>query len=419
MSHNPYKHIRFLRQSLSQDKKPIGFFLSAGCPLSVNMPEGEWPLIPDVTGLTKFVHGELKAKDGEAKNSYDSLLDELSKAKKNINNIEDVLSFVRGLQQVCIGNTVRGFSEKDLEDLEKNICTKIVSKLNVCLPDKLSPYHKLTSWISSIDREKPLEIFTTNYDLLLEQAFEEISVPYFDGFVGSRQSFFDLRALEENLIPKHWTRLWKIHGSINWFQRDNKEVFRSSDVHNKDIGASHLIYPSHLKYEQSRKMPYLALVDQLNRFLRQQASLLILSGYSFNDEHINDTILNALKANPTTMVIALMFDNLSYIDGDKKQIVRYPNALTLALQRSNLAIWCYDEAVIGTVRSEWKVSREYDEEENLGRCINIIQEKKKDDDGNELEEMATKHQLLLGDFAKLGDFLQGLIGYNQTKDNEE
>ena len=415
--HDPLKHIKFLRQSLSQDKKPMGFFLSAGCPLSVPMPKDKWPLIPDVERLTKFVHSELKSKEGESKNKYDTLLEELAKAQKNINNIEEILSFIRSLQQVCHGSTVRGFEESDLLDLEKKICAKIVSKLNVSLPDKLSPYHRIASWISSIDREKPIEVFTTNYDLLLEQAFEEISVPYFDGFVGSRQSFFDLRALEDNLIPKHWTRLWKIHGSINWFQKDNKEVFRSTLT--KDIEASHLIYPSHLKYEQSRKMPYLALVDQLNRFLRQQTSLLIISGYSFNDEHLNDTILNALKANPTAMVIALLFDTLSYEDENKEKIVRYPNALQLALQRSNLAIWCFDEAVIGTIQGGWKILKEYDPEENLGRCIKTIVEKKKDVDGNDTDETITKHQLLLGDFAKLGDFLPDLIGFNQTNEDEK
>ena len=30
--HNPYRHLLNLGQSLSQDGKPIGFFLSAGCP---------------------------------------------------------------------------------------------------------------------------------------------------------------------------------------------------------------------------------------------------------------------------------------------------------------------------------------------------------------------------------------------------
>lgn len=412
--HDPLKHIKFLRQSLSQDKKPLGIFISAGCPLAVKMPEGQWPLIPDVDRLTKHVHEELKSSEAGKANNYDKLLEELNKSGKNINNVEDILSFVRGLKEVSVGNSVRGFSESDLVKLEQDICSKIVKRLDVKLPDQQSPYHKLAAWIS-IDREKPVEIFTTNYDLLLEQAFEEAALPYFDGFVGSRQSFFDLRALEDNLIPKHWTRLWKIHGSINWFQKPNKEVFRSSRTN--EIDASHLIYPSHLKYEQSRKMPYIALIDQLNRFLRQPSSLLIITGYSFSDYHLNDTIVNALKANPNTMVIALLFDTMTYEDEDKTLKVRYPNALDLALKRANLAIWCLDEAVIGTVRGPWHVTKDIEQYENLGQCIDKIEEKKKTEDDK--EETSKSHQLKLGDFAKFGDFLQALIGYNLNKDDEK
>ena len=58
--HDPIRHLKYLRQSLSQDNESIGFFISAGCPLSVNMPEGQWPLIPDVAGLTKYINEQLK-----------------------------------------------------------------------------------------------------------------------------------------------------------------------------------------------------------------------------------------------------------------------------------------------------------------------------------------------------------------------
>lgn len=394
----------------------MGIFIAAGCPLAVPMPEGKGPLIPDVKGLTKLIHLELNSKLGEEQNSYDKLLIELKKTEKDVDNVEDILSFVRSLKDVSVGNEVRGFSARDLEILEKNICKVIVSKLEVVLPDHQSPYHKLASWVS-LDREKPIEIFTTNYDLLIEQAFEDFSIPYFDGFVGSRQSFFDLRALEDNLIPKHWTRLWKIHGSINWFQKENKEVYRSSSTNDK--GASHLIYPSHLKYEQSRKMPYLALIDQLNRFLRQPSSLLVISGYSFNDYHLNDTIVNALKANPNTMVVALLFGTLTSADKNGEQKVNYSHALDLAMRRPNLAIWCFDEAVIGTVRGHWKLSKEMEPQENLGQCIVTIEQKKKNDKGEETADVLISHQLKLADFAKFGDFLQALIGYNQTKGDEK
>ena len=235
-SHDAVRHLEYFRQSLSQDKKPIGFFLSAGCPLSVSMPDDQGPLIPDVKNLSQWVNSELKANK-----EYKILLAELVKAGQHTDNIEDILSFIRGLLQVSKGGDVRGLSEGNLVNLEKEVCKKIVEKMNVSLPNKNTPYHKLAKWISSIDREIPIEIFTTNYDMLMEEALEDLEVPYFDGFVGARRSFFDLRAVENNLIPRHWTRLWKIHGSINWYQEEvegQKIVYRSSEI-NKE--ASHLI----------------------------------------------------------------------------------------------------------------------------------------------------------------------------------
>ena len=157
--HDAVRHLENLRQSLSQDNKPIGFFISAGCPLAVPMENGEWPLIPDVRGLTEWVRTELK--DDE---TFKLLIKELKKAKKDINNIEDILSFIRDMLQVAKGNNVRGFTESQLINLEKNVCRKIVKRMDVPLPDKETPFHMLGKWISSIDRKIPIEIFTTNYE---------------------------------------------------------------------------------------------------------------------------------------------------------------------------------------------------------------------------------------------------------------
>lgn len=391
--HDPIRHLEYLRQSLSQDKKPIGFFISAGCPLSVEMPtKEEWPLIPDVKRLTEWINIELSANT-----QYQKLLVELVKYEKSKENIEDILSFIRGLQQVAKGGEVRGFTEKDLNEVEIEVCKKIVKRINVTLPNNHTSYHKLVKWISSIDREIPIEIFTTNYDLLMEESLESLEIPYFDGFVGSKKSFFDLRAVENGLIPIHWTRLWKIHGSINWYQEDvneQKRIYRSSEIKEE---ASHLIYPSHLKYEQSRKMPYLALVDQLNRFVKEKSSMLILTGYSFNDDHLNDTIINALKANPSAMVLALMYE--SYFIKD--DIERYPKAFKLAKDRHNLNIWTFDKAIIGTNLGDWKIQKS-SEDNDIKQFIST-------DDNN----------VKLGDFAIFTDFLKMLIGNKQENKKEE
>lgn len=403
--HDPIRHLKYLRQSLSQDNESIGFFISAGCPLSVVMPEGTWPLIPDVANLSIFINEQLK--DNE---KYTVLLEELKKAEKNIENIEDVLSFLRSLLLVSKGGDVRGLCEKDLLELEREICAKIVNKLDVNLPTGETPYHRLCKWMKSIDRKIAVELFTTNYDLLMEQALEELEVPYFDGFVGSRRSFFDLRALEDNLIPIHWSRLWKIHGSINWYQEiigDQKKVYRSSEI-KKD--ASHLIYPSHLKYEESRKMPYLALIDQLNRFIRKKSSFLILSGYSFNDGHLNDTIVNALKANPTAMVLGLMYERYEKISGADDPVERYPAAYRLAENQHNLNIWTFDKAIIGTNLGHWHSVRNNDDSDlDLLRFVCYH----KETDGAE----GTEELIKLGDFSVLTDFLKKIIGTPKEDQN--
>lgn len=58
--HDPYRHLKYLRQSLSQDNEAIGFFISAGCPLAVEMPDENWPLIPDVANLTRDISAILR-----------------------------------------------------------------------------------------------------------------------------------------------------------------------------------------------------------------------------------------------------------------------------------------------------------------------------------------------------------------------
>jgi hypothetical protein len=401
--HDPIRQLKYLRQTLSQNKKPLGFFLAAGCPLAVKTKNG--PLIPDINGLTQSIE-----KDLNSDKKYKVLIEELKKTGNFSPNIEDILSFTRNLKMVATGAaSVRGLKEAELEILEKKICEKIVDKMDVSLPNYETPYHFFAHWIHLFDRgESPIECFTTNYDLLLEQAFEETGVAYFDGFVGARRPFFDLRAIEDSLIPKHWTRLWKMHGSINWFLDEKKEVYRSTDIRNCD---SYIIHPSHLKYDQSRKMPYLALIDRMSAFLRQTSAILITTGYSFNDIHLNNTIINALKANPTAMVIALLYGNATTKNNAGEIIFNYQNAFNYAKQRYNLSAWAFDEAIIGGQQGKWKISNlESLETDNIAESI----VRDAHTNGSDLN---TECELHLGDFAKLGEFLQEVIGLDQFKND--
>lgn len=402
--HDAFRQLEYIQQTLSQNKKSVGFFIGAGCPLAVRVNHREIDgknisdaLIPDVAGLTMKIGQQLAAKDGEEKTNWDKIIQTIVADGFDQPTIEDILTQIRSLFSVAGKGDVRGFKADDLKDLDKKICKIIVSEVDKALPDIKSPYHNLAIWTRSINRDHPVHVFTTNYDLLVEQAFEDTSAPYFDGFIGARSAFFDLGAVEnENLLPSRWTRLWKIHGSINWRLDANEKVIRSDKV---DQGQSYLIYPSHLKYSQSRKMPYLAMLDRLKEFLLKPSAIVFFSGYSFSDEHINDILCSSLDSNSTAMAFVFLFGKLN--EG------KYEKAVKCALRTPNLSLLAFDKAIIGRSELDWTFA----EDKNTNLPEGIIAPKT----GVEGSE-STDTELRLGDFFQFGILLRNLSRKNDGDD---
>ncbi|CAN1546778.1 SIR2-like domain containing protein [Rhabdaerophilaceae bacterium] len=395
--HDPVRQISFIQQALSQNRKPIGFFLGAGCPLSIRInpreEDGKWvsdPLIWDVAGLTRVIAEQLSSKDAAAPSTWDKIVKIVTEDGGNAGNIELLLSRIRVFASVAGAGDVRGLKSTELNELDTKVCEVISTEVNRALPSTDSPYHNLAIWSRSIRRERPVHLFTTNYDLLMEQALEESSAPYFDGFVGARKAFFDLGAIEdEGLLPPRWARLWKIHGSLNWRLENETDVVRSDE---KTAKQSYLIYPSHLKYDQSRKMPYLAMLDRLKAFLLGHSALLFICGYSFADEHINDIICRSLEANPTAHIFACLFGEL--------ETPNYALARQCALATPNLSLLGFDKAIIGRTLGEWSS----DEPDALALPSGILVK-----DGEKIT-------LQLGDFGVLGTLLRGLAGDGTAND---
>ncbi|MCD6297975.1 MAG: SIR2 family protein [Deltaproteobacteria bacterium] len=368
MQHDSKRQVELIKQVLRQGKKPIGFLLGAGCPVAIKVgPKGKLKsLIPEISDLTNQIRGEFKKTDlfQPIELVFSQLADD---GKKNA-NIEDVLTKVRSLKQVCGKETVRGFKPKVLDQIEEKVSLEIVKVVDKILPDNNTPYHKIASWAGSIKRQFPIQVFSPNYDLLLEQALDEIAVPYFDGFVGSRIAFFDSSSMEVDELPSRWVRLWKLHGSINWRLSEDGVVCRAFPIDKDQIP---LIHPSHLKYEESRRMPYLAMIDRLRAFNKMSSAVLIICGYSFRDDHINEAIIESLKGNPTCQVFALLYGDLE----------KYQEAIKLASSRGNLTLLASESAVIGTKREKWAPS-----------------------------QSGVLTPFDLGDFAKLGALIEQLIG---------
>ena len=392
MIEDPRRQLSYLQQCLSSDKKPLGLFLGAGCPMAIRLDGDEKrPLIPDVAGITLIVRDDL-AKRPDCEPLLKIVEEHFAKDGRDTPTMEDMLTHIRALRAVAGKDEVRGLTAENLDKLDDAICQLINRVTDKMLPDSETPYHRTASWVDAVRRENPIEIFTTNYDLLMEQAFEDTRVPYFDGFAGVRKPFFDLRAMEEDMLPPRWARLWKLHGSINWYQVADKGVFRGTTT--EDSGSKRVIHPSHLKYQESRRMPYLAMIDRLRAFLKQPTATLILCGYSFRDEHINEVIVQGLQSTQTTVAFALLFDELT----------THSQAAALALKRSNLNILARDGAVIGGQKAEWPEKDAESVSADNGRWLRWTPVDPENKEGKWSAEFT------LGDFAVFGQFLQELVG---------
>ena len=179
-----------LRQILSQGRKRIGILIGAGAPTAIRVVDDNRivadgkPLIPDVAGLTDAV---LAALADEDRRRVDVLKNEIP---GNV-NIEAILTQVRRLAQAIGTSVVHGLDGSGYDDFAGRICEKIGNQVCSRLPEESNPFSQLVSWIAGTQREHSVEIFTPNYDLLIEEAFERARVAYFDGFTGSHFPFFD------------------------------------------------------------------------------------------------------------------------------------------------------------------------------------------------------------------------------------
>ena len=396
-THCPYSQSTLLQQTLAPDKMRIAFLLGAGCPVSIQVPDGAGTkaLIPDIRGLTNAVNKRLSESDAH-KESYAALMLRFAGGLPTNPTIEDILSHIRALHDVVRDGSIDGLNKTTLAALDSAICSMTTEVVGVALPEVKSPYHRLADWIGGIQRVHPIEIFTPNYDLLIEQALEAEKLPYFDGFVGAKQAFFDLTSMENDSLPPRWSRLWKVHGSVNWWRTPQDEVVRR-ESHAE--GDRQMIYPSHLKYDQSRRLPYLAMLDRLREFLGRGQSVLVTCGYSFADQHLNEVILQGLRSNPTAICFGLLFGARA----------NYSDALLKAQKRPNLSLLAKDGGVLGTAERPWRADPQ------LSHPMHGISVKSTEVSTGD-SPIDRSCEFLLGDFQAFGSFLsQQLSGNDDNK----
>lgn len=139
------------------------------------------------------------------------------------------------------------------------------------------------------------DIFTLNYDTLLEATLDDLQYQYVDGFRGGENAYFDSSAFDDAPEDRRVFRIFKLHGSVNW-TRDEDQTVRRRPLKSLDKQARIVVYPAEQKYIQTQYGVYERLLGRFRDRLRDnlQNNKLMVFGYSFGDEHINLAIEDSI-----------------------------------------------------------------------------------------------------------------------------
>jgi SIR2-like protein len=170
-----------------------------------------------------------------------------------------------------------------------------------------------------------LNVFTTNYDRLIEFGCDRGGLRVLDRFVGSVEPVFRASRLDVDLHynppgirgePRYLEgviRLCKLHGSLDWRVEEGRLrrmplEFGGKDPDLEDSESDEslerlIIYPNAAKDMETLQFPYAELFRDFSAALCRPNSVLVTFGYGFGDDHVNRVIRDMLTLRSTHLLV--------------------------------------------------------------------------------------------------------------------
>jgi len=170
----------------------------------------------------------------------------------------------------------------------QRLAEQMVQQLRSLVEADASSLDYLTPLVTAAKQPRGITVATLNYDLAIEQSAEAGGVPVDTG-------------IDRWALDRQWTwaddglRLLKLHGSIDWCweavepapgQLPHRTVART-DSPRTDTRPPVVVFGQRAKLRAEG--PFLSLLNEFEAAL-SQADRLIVIGYSFRDDHVNEVI---------------------------------------------------------------------------------------------------------------------------------
>lgn len=226
-------------------------------------------------------------------------------------------------------NDVLNCFAKNISAIERSIALADPKKREAAF-NKLVMF--IMSFASRTGTRDRLNIFTTNYDRLIEAGADVAGLRLIDRFVGALSPVFRSSRLD---IDMHYNppgirgeprylegvaRFTKLHGSLDWINVENDirriglpfgaetlKPFLEAAGLSTDY-SSLMIYPNSAKDRETAEYPYVELFRDFAAALCRPNSTLVTYGYSFGDDHINRVIRDMLTI-PSTHLVAIDYSD--------------------------------------------------------------------------------------------------------------
>ena len=227
----------------------------------------------------------------------------------------------------------------------------------------------LTIWNSILLRRKStilskeVNLFTTNIDIFLEKALEDLNLEFNDGFNGRFKPSFSLSNFKKSRFKRslHYDNiaeipvfnLLKLHGCLSWeIEGSDRIAFSHNLDHVKSVAGKTIptanildipvgatitsletaaagkamaasteafmteyeklliVNPTKEKFKHTLlNQTYYELLRLYSNELEKENSVLFVMGFSFADEHIREITLRAANSNPTLLIYVIAYNS--------------------------------------------------------------------------------------------------------------
>lgn len=259
-------------------------------------------------------------------------------------NLEDLISLI-----VAYEKFIKDEDEREkFKNTKEAIFDLIIKATSYDYSDDEFKHIEFLNFLSTLVKsEHKLNLVTTNYDTLLEDAADIMGFTVIDGFSFSQtpkfnSSMFDWNIIKDvpnvkthqNIYMENVINLLKIHGSLTWERSSTGEyVFRKNK---RNVNKPIMVFPSSNKYAQSYEDPYFELFAKFQELLKRPNTLFITTGFSFADNHISKMILSAIQANDGLATLVTDFSIDASNENSKKLVKEMKKYYRIAFLKATL-----------------------------------------------------------------------------------